>query len=60
MSFAKVMKVRGGRCVLLEDDVSEGVAEGVVFVCEFEGGSGFGTSWKLKQSVYHFIKRVRW
>jgi hypothetical protein len=35
----------GGGSVLFENDVTKRVAEGVVFVCEFEGGGGFGSTW---------------
>jgi len=35
----------GDGSILFENDVTKRVAKGVVFICEFEGGGGFGTTW---------------
>lgn len=46
--------------ILFEDDVTEGVAEGVVFVRELEGGGGFGTSRELLVSHISYLDRKIW
>lgn len=53
-------KRRYGREALFEDYVSQGVAEGVVFVCKFKGGCGFGSAWELYRKLELEYRVLDW